>query len=171
VWSTGLDVAKGLNEAIRRVPSAEWIWILADDHTFPPDTLMKLLEHRAPVVVPIVPSRHAPYRPVVFSAEVAPGSFQVLEWSQIPTDGLLPISGAGTAGMVIRRAVLDAIGDPWFEAGRIRADETGEDTWLAHKLIAHQIPVIADCGVTMTHLTTMTLHPQRTERGWQVAVA
>lgn len=170
VWSTGLDVAAGLNQAIRRVPHAAWVWILADDHTFAPDTLLRLLAHDVPVVVPLVSSRHAPYRPVVFKQEHDPGCFETFDWTELPHDGLVPIAGAGSAGMVLRRAALDAIGDPWFEAGRIRPDETGEDTWLSHKLRVAQVPVVADCGVTMGHLTTMQLEPQRTEQGWRVGI-
>jgi hypothetical protein len=170
VWSTGLDVARGLNEALRRVPQAEWAWVLADDHTFAADTLIRLLADNVPVVVPVVSSRHAPYRPVLFSREGQAGHFEVFDWSEIPHEGLFVLAGAGSAGMLIRRSALDAVGDPWFEAGRIRPDETGEDTWLSHKFALAGVPVVADCAVTMTHLTTMTLVPQRTPHGWMVGL-
>src|SRR5262245_7326877 len=60
------SLTKNLNETIRRLPSHHgWVWLMGDDHVFGNGLLLQLLEHDAPIVVPLCAKRSAPYRLVI----------------------------------------------------------------------------------------------------------
>ena len=94
----------------------DWLWIMGDDHLFDPDILNRLLARELDVVVPLVAKRMPPFEPVIFSRLVdAEGHvYKKYRYEQLPTSGLLEVPVAGTAGMLVRRPVLNAVGDPWF---------------------------------------------------------
>lgn len=181
-WQEGLNPSANFNECIRRIPKelpdAEWVWILGDDHAWYPDTLVKLLEHaiaaNVDVLVPRVVRRRPPLMPVLFKATYhTPGmkaAYDVWEWSELPRTGLHEVYTAGSAGMLVRRTVLDKIGDPWFESGQLGTEVHNEDTHFCLKVQRAGFRIFADMDVSMDHITPCTLRSVLTEKGWVVQV-
>src|SRR4029077_13668612 len=87
------------------------LWFMDDDHAFPPQMLTKLLVHDKPVVMPICLSRVYPFPPLQYTERNEENDLQYLPipLSKADTDGLVEIQAGGTAGMLIRRDVLEAI--------------------------------------------------------------
>jgi hypothetical protein len=178
IWmNCGLNVAANFNAGIRRMmtnPALQWVWIMGDDHQFEATTLLRLLDRELDVVIPLVVRRQPPFIPVLFKAPESAtpiGQFPPHHWHQLPSTGLLEVYTAGSAGMLIRRAVLEKIGDPWFELGKMGADLTNEDTHFCHKVQAAGVKIFADMDVQMDHWTPVSFRPIRTNDGrWTVAI-
>ena len=178
-WSCGLNVAANFNHCIRNM-EGDWVWIMGDDHVFAPDTLMRLLKHDVDVVVPIVIRRQPPFIPVLFKRRVPnstspQGTFPYLKWGELPQHGLIGMEEglyvAGSAGMLIRKRVLDLVGDPWFEVGQCGREVINEDAHFCEKIAALGIELHADMDTWMGHVTPMTIWPSRAESGaWTTAL-
>lgn len=163
-WHQGCDISAQLNHGIRRAIESgrcEWVWIIGDDHTFEPDIVLRLLAHNVPVVAPLTLKRSHPNTSVAYDE-----TGQVLRFG--PEDrGLRSVAALGNAGMLVRRDVLDAIGDPWFTVGGI--DRAKEDLAFCRRLREHSIPIHVDLDTWMGHITPVEVWPQRDAAGrWNV---
>lgn len=163
----GADIPYQLNEAIRQM-KGEWVWILGDDHTFEPDLLLKLLARKLDVVIPVVPRRDAPFVPVLMHGPV--GAFMArYNWTELPIEGLfqLPVGdSSGQAGALVSRTVLDIVGDPWFEGGKIIPGRLMEDMYFIQRLHELQVPIWIDCDQIMPHIANVTIKPFRHAGRW-----
>lgn len=173
----GLNVAANFNTGIRHMmanPALEWAWIMGDDHQFDPTVLLRLLDRQVEIVVPLVVRRQPPFIPVIFKLprEDTPfGQFPPHYWHELPSSGLVEVYTAGSAGMLIRRSVLERMADPWWETGQMGRDLTNEDTYFCKKAQALGIKIYADMEVTLDHWTPMSLRPVQTPSGeWTVAI-
>ena len=173
----GLNVAANFNAGLRRMmaePHLEWVWIMGDDHEFDPTTLLRLLDRQVDIVVPLVVRRQPPFIPVLFKepeSDTPLGQFPPYHWHQLPPSGLQEVHTAGSAGMLIRRPVLEALDDPWFELGKMGQDLTNEDTYFCKKAQAAGFRIYADLDVVMDHWTPVSLRPVKTTDGaWTVAL-
>ena len=113
----GMDVTGNYNGLVEQM-EGDWLWIMGDDHTFAPDILVNLLAHEVDVVVPLVLKKDAPFDPVVYEGEEGSDEATGLPFhrvARLPQSGLHEIYAAGSAGMLIRRHVLDALERPVFE--------------------------------------------------------
>lgn len=173
----GLNVAANFNQGVRRMLEADhlqWVWIMGDDHEFDPSTLLHLLDRDLDIVVPLVVRRQPPFIPVLFKepeADTPLGQFPPYHWHQLPAGGLLSVHTAGSAGMLIRRHVMEELTDPWFEMGKMGQDLTNEDTYFCQKAQQAGFNIYADLDVTMDHWTPVSFRPVKTETGvWTVAL-
>ncbi len=177
-WNIGINVAANFNQSIRQMldSDSEWIWIMGDDHIFNPDTLIKLLDHNLDVVIPTVVRRRPPFIPVLFkekTPECPPGQFPPYQWHELPKEGgLMEVQYAGSAGMLIRRHVIESLGDDnWFEIGKLGGDQMNEDTFLCQKIRDAGYKIFVDLDIFMGHITPMCLWPQRTKDGsWTIGI-
>lgn len=175
-WLTGAEIAKQLNHGIRNM-QGEWVWLMADDHVFAPDTLMRLLAHDKDIVAPLVSTRNPPYVPVLYRTPTD-GIFPIVNWDELPvTGGLIGHEApyddlhATTAGMLLSKRALDLIGDPWFEVGKFHSERLNEDLWLNVKAKKAGLTVHVDCEVQLWHLTTHAICPHHMADGsWGVSV-
>ena len=135
------------------------LWFMDDDHAFAPDILMKLLRHDVPIVNPVCLTRTYPFQPVTYLED------GVLDLDSVPERGLVPLHAGGTAGMLIRRDVLEGtrisyteegemIEDRWFEYG----DES-EDVVFCRKAKAAGFEIYADLEARLGHITTAVVWP------------
>lgn len=177
----GLNVAANFNAGVRRMlanPLLEWAWIMGDDHEFDPRTLLMMLDRNVDILVPLVARRQPPFIPVLFKhplPETPKGQYPPFRWDELPPHGLLgPEHGlyvAGSAGMLIRRRVLEALKDPWFEVGLAGVDLLNEDVYFCQKAQEAGFPVYADMDIQIDHWTPMSLRPLRSDSGkWTVAI-
>jgi hypothetical protein len=168
------SVVENLNQIMRQLrPEDEWVWILGDDHVWQSDCLLRLLEAmdetpEADVIVPLVTKRNPPWHLVLFreagSYEDGLPRWQPYGWEEIPDNGVFEVDAAGSAGMVIRREVLDRIGDPWFEnSGGVVLNE---DVMFCRKARQEGFRVFACADVTMGHLGIFNVRPMRRNGRW-----
>lgn len=161
------SVVENLNHVIRQLRDEdEWVWILGDDHVWEPDCLMRLLDAldetpEADIIVPLVTKRNPPWHLVLFreAGEYDDGlpRWQPLGWDEIPETGVFEVDAAGSAGMLIRRHVLDAIGDPWFRSsGGVILNE---DVMFCRDARQLGYRVYASADVTMGHLGIFNVRP------------
>src|SRR4030095_6664312 len=65
------SVLQNLNAGIETMmeTSAQWAWIIGDDHSFQRDTLLKLLAHDVDIVAPLCTKRVPPFPLVVYDSD------------------------------------------------------------------------------------------------------
>ena len=172
VIACGYDTAYNSNDVIRALdtfPEAQWVSIWDDDHVFEADTLLRLLDREADVVVPLYTQRQPPFFPCAFKEEHEDGSFQICRWEDLEgRAGLLPVISAGKGGVLIRRHVIEELSKrderekpEWFE----RQGKTGEDHFFYKKCREAGFTVSVDLDVTLGHLTPVEVRPFRNEAG------
>jgi hypothetical protein len=159
----GVDICGALNSMIRNL-RGDWLWIMGDDHAFDPELLPRLLAHEVDVVVPHCLRRNPPWQPVVNSHEDEDG-WQVA--AELPEEGLTPIWSAGSAGMLIRRRVFEAIGDPWFTPA---PDAVGlnEDINFCRKVREAGFTLWCDPAALLGHISNYTVWPRFDDGRWHL---
>lgn len=167
VCSRGADIPFQLNEGIRQM-TGSWVWVLGDDHTFEPDLLLKLLSRNLDVVLPVVPRRDAPFCPVILHGPIS-NKMRRYSWRELPTTGLFQLPKddiCGQAGALIRKPILDQLGDPWFQCGQVDPGRLQEDIHFIQRVHDLEIPIYIDCDQVMPHIANITITPQRHNGKW-----
>lgn len=168
------NVVENVNYSLRALREQdEWAWIIGDDHIWAPDCLMRLLRVMddtpdADVLVPLVLKRNPPWHLVVFhEAGVHDDGmplWQPIPFEDIPEKGVFEVAAAGSAGMLIRREVLNEVGDPWFENSNTTV--LNEDVIFCSKARAAGFKVYATADVTMGHLGIFNVRPLYRNGRW-----
>jgi hypothetical protein len=167
IAARGADIPHQLNEGVRRM-TGEWCWFLGDDHTFDEQLLLNLLDRKLDVVLPVVPRRDSPFCPVLMHGPVGP-KMRRYSWTELPVTGLLQIpvgDSAGQAGALVRKPILDLLGDPWFEGGQLTPGRLMEDMYFIQRLHDLNVPLYVDCDQIMPHIANVTITPQRHGGRW-----
>jgi len=164
-WVQSQWVARAVNLVIAQMrPEDEWCMIWADDHTFDPDILMRLLDHDVPLVAPLCPLRIPPFGPSLFHA--TEGGFVSYTLAELAgKTGLLAVDTFGGPGCVIRREVIEALGRPFFQNGTADVEVPQEDltTFNRCRLAGFQPYVDLDCVIG--HCVMAVLLPERNPEG------
>ncbi len=175
------SVTDNLNNIIKMLrPEDEWLWILGDDHCWPNDTLMELLgkldDHpEIDILVPLVVKRNPPWHLVLYKeagkiADDGTPLFSPIKWEDIPEEGVFEVEAAGSAGMLIRRHVLDTIGYPWFYSTKDtegRGVVLNEDvTFCTRARNDFGFTVYASADSTMGHIGIYNVRPMKREGRW-----
>ena len=128
------DITQNFNKGVKAL-EGEWAWFMGDDHSFAPDSLLRLLDHRKNIVVPIAPCKVPPWMPCIMhgpsdSSQVWHEDMLLYDWNELSGEGLLPLPFGdfiGQAGMLVRKSVLDKVGYPWFKCGQLDPGRLQED--------------------------------------------
>lgn len=108
----------------------DYLLFLDNDMRFPPETLLKMLDHERLVVACNYTARHVPFPPVAVN----------LRGERVFTDyessGLEEVGSIGMGVMLVAAPILRSISPPWFMLGwdPERQDYKGEDTYFCKKL-------------------------------------
>jgi hypothetical protein len=148
--------------------TGEFCWFLGDDHTFDPKLLMRLLDRDVDFVMPVVPRRDPPFVPCIMHGPIAPAMVRY-SWRDLPTEGLyeLPVGDtSGQAGALVRKPVLDKLGDPWFEGGQLTPGRLMEDQFFIKRVHDLGFQIFIDCDETLGHIANITIVPQKHEGRW-----
>lgn len=160
IWVKGLDVTANYNRMISDSlrPQDEWFWIMGDDHMFDPLLLMQLLQHELDVVVPLCLERQAPFKPVTYSGIQGqdPDGHDIFTVARLPHTGVHEIFAAGSAGMLIRRRVLDALERPIFQTSGVHQNE---DLNLCHKIREAGFKIHCDVDARLGHIGILGIFP------------
>ena len=175
------SVSENINSSLREAFADHhaWVWIMGDDHVWGGDTLIRMLEilddtTEADVLVPLVVRRNPPWHPVLAFSE---GRFdehghplyKTVQWEQLPSEGVLEVDVAGSAGMLIRRHVIDALEDPWFYS---TPDEQGrqailnEDFTFCRDVTNQGFRIFATVDCVLGHLGIFNVRPLFRQGRW-----
>lgn len=159
------DVVGNCNQICRNM-RGEWVWLLGDDGVCNPDALVRLLENDVDIVVPLIFTKTPPYKPVVMAGPSGIDEHGHLEYRvehDLPEHGLHEVYAAGSHGMLIKRWVLDAIGDPWFATDGRGLNEDFSFCAKARDAGAH---LFVDVDVPFGHIAPHTVWPDYRDGGW-----
>jgi len=165
-WLTGSNVTGNCNDAAKRM-KGDWLWLIGDDHVFHPDLLERLVLHDVDVVVPLCLQRSSPYPHVVYEGEdfdAAVEGTHILHTS-LPAEGLTEVYASGQAGMLIKKHVLDAIGEPYFET----FGKQNEDLEFCRKIRNAGFKIHCDTSALLGHIAQVIVWPTHSdEYGWGI---
>lgn len=167
--------ARNCNELIGAMRAEDqWIWINGDDHAWQPDLLERLLDRNVDAIVPLCMRRRPPYLPVIYKTWSPQGPAETYTLQELDTldaagREVIDVAAAGSAGLLIRRHVLDALreayGEPVFRVGAIAKDELSEDTELTWKIAQLGFDMCCDLTAFMGHMNTGVVEPYRMADG------
>lgn len=168
IWRAGVLVAHNINLAIQAVmdnPKLEWVWLMGDDHTFPPDTLLKLLDRDVDAIVPLCLNRAPPMDPTIVI-----GKSGLKRVEDLPAGGLYKLADdetCGDAGLLVRRRVLEATGPVWHELKK-SGSHNAEDREFTQKIKDAGFDVWVDLDNPIAHMAAFEIVPVRSDAGWQI---
>jgi hypothetical protein len=145
----------------------DFLWLMGDDHSFAPDLLEKLLvsaqAYDLPILVPLCSARRAPFALVDYGRNPDPDGPDYLPVSltDIPAEGIVELDAAGSAGMLIRRDVLEAIDYPWF----LNSDRS-EDILFCEVAVGAGFKIHADVACRLGHILTAVVTPGHDGENW-----
>jgi hypothetical protein len=179
-WQIGTLIGRSLNQAFQNMmdnPALQWIWIMGDDHTYAPDTILRLLEHGKDVIAPVCLNRLPPLDPTIVE-HIGPGKGRLKPLEDLPTSGLYKLADnetCGDAGLLIRRNVLEALspekmGEAWH-ASRKSGALDAEDQSFIQKIKANGFDVFVDLETTIGHIVNITAEPVIREGKWEIALS
>jgi hypothetical protein len=167
IFGIGTSIVDNLNSSIRRLRAEdEWVWIVGDDHVFPPDTLMRLLERDADMIAPLCVRRGPPFPLVHYQAPLFDGSphHRTVQFSDLPeTDEPFEVQVTGSLPL-IRRYVLDELTDPWF------TDPPGEEFGFCKAARSAGFVIYVDPAVTVGHISEIVAYPAHQDGEWGLLV-
>lgn len=166
-FSVGSDREPSRNLLARRAldEGADWLLFLDDDHVFGPDLLMRLLAHQVDLVGALYLRRGRPFTPIAYRERLPDGRWVPIELSG-RSPRLVEVAAVGTGGMLVRRAALEAIAEPWFE----RRPEGTEDLLFCERALAAGTQPHVDVSTPMGHMTAAAVWPSPDELGpWRVS--
>lgn len=178
-WQIGMLIGRSLNQSFKTVidnPKLQWVWIMGDDHTYEPDTLLRLLDQGKDVIAPLCLNRLPPLDPTIIEhREVGKGRLKHLE--DLPTSGLYklaPNETCGDAGLLVRRNVLEALspermGVEWHET-RKSGSLDAEDQSFIKKIKDNGFDVWIDTETTIGHIVNVTAEPFVKDGHWEIAM-
>jgi hypothetical protein len=170
-WGVSTDFVLARNELVQNSldRGSEWLLFLDDDHTFDEDLLLRLLLHEEPVVCSLYLGRQTPFRPIAFRGPNEEGMYESIPLTDIPGDqGLLPITAAGCAGMLIWSEVFRSIPKPWFEYGKVGSWAASEDIIFCEKARAAGFEIYLDPRAQLGHLASLGIAPAWIDEEWAV---
>lgn len=180
--SASANVIENLNAIIKDMhPEEETLWILGDDHVWQHDCLEILLGEMdanpdIDIIVPLVAKRNPPWVLVIMEKldgvldEQGYQMYRTIPFNEVPVEpATWEIDAAGSAGMLIRREVLEAVGEPWFSSTPDVEGRTvvmNEDVAFCTRAKSLGFRVFATNKATMGHLGIFNVRPmQRHEDG------
>jgi hypothetical protein len=159
----GLSIPRSLNTILREMKGG-WVWFQADDQIFDPELLIRMLDREVDVLVPLIVRHVPPFSPVIFKEQNEDGEYVPFAYDEIPEEGLFEVYAAGTGGMLVRRHVIEEIGDPWFEFSSHEVHN--EDLEFCRKIREAGFTIHADASNTMGHMGLFTIWPVFVNGEW-----
>lgn len=153
--SVGSVIHESRNLLVEKALELECTHVLFidDDMIFPPEALVKLLEHDVDIVCGLAFRRLPPYDPVIFKQHVN----DILATEKIK-QGLVEIDACGSAFILIKRRVFDKMPNPWYKWGDtslgiyVESGGLGEDLSFSLRAKRMGFKVYCDTDLIITHL-------------------
>lgn len=169
---TGIDIATNRRDIVRQAleDGDDWVLFVDDDMVFEPGHLLQLLSHDLPVVASLYINRTPPFYVMAFGKRKTQPDGWGKSWIPVsldgaPEEGLAEVIAAGTAGMLIRREVFEAIDyDSWFIQ-----DGTSDDIAFCERVTEAGFKIYLDLAAPMGHISIHEVWPKYNQ-GWYVGL-
>lgn len=160
LWHCGALIREVMNMTFQtfvKLKHLEYIWVIGDDHTFPPNIVLDLATLDKDAVIPLVLNRQPPCHPCI----VNENDKTMRRLSDIPFEPfkLEDYETCGDAGMLLSRRVVEAIGYPWYE-NLISGTWMSEDRYFANKIRKAGFEIWCHPNVSMGHITPVNVLPE-----------
>lgn len=173
VVTTGLNIVQSLNNAIENDFAGDWLLLLGDDHIMPPLLVPTLLQHDLDIVGCVSFTRRAPFHWCVFKDRPDGETGMTLYGDdELPATGVVPVGAVGSAGLLIRRPVIDALIESRGCVFKNTSDMSiNEDLEFCEAAFDVGFQTHVDMGIRLGHLGTMfTAAHYDPEQGWGVTI-
>lgn len=148
----------------------EWLFLLNDDHVYPPDILIRLLSHNKDFVTGLYLKKQLPFDPILYDKLNEDGN-PVPKLLKPYEAGLIPIVACGDGVLLIRRTVLEKIPYPWWEMSSPEApDLIRQDLIFCKKVREAGIEMFCDLDAGVGHIAIMPIFPQRSDGQWKTVM-
>lgn len=168
-FERGLDRITVMNKLVERALERGfyWVWFIDEDHSFEPDIVEVLLARNEAIVAPISIENTPPYRPESY-VEVEKGGLVPLPLDDFTGPGsLIEVASVGIPGLLVRRAVFEAMEPPWFR----RAPDGSESLWFCTKARDLHFQPYVDSSARLGNYCTSAMFPSHRAGKWEIAVS
>jgi hypothetical protein len=158
--------AASLNDAVADALRSHsyWVWFISDYHGFDGDVLLNLLSRNEAMVSPVVVESRDPFLPEAWTDEA--GLVPLLLDEVIGPTSMVEVRGATIDGMLVRRAVFEAMGGPWF-----RTSETiSEDVYFCNRARDLGFQLYIDTSTRLSTVNQATVTPAHRGAKWELSV-
>lgn len=176
IMNRSSSIVQNMNMSVEMMldSDAEWAWIVGDDHGFKRDIVLQLLAHDLDVVVPLCTKRGPPFSLVLYDGECGVDEYgrplyNTMQFHDLPQDGkLFEVAAAGTAGMLVKRHVFEAIGAPWFR----NWDDTviNEDMVFCRRIKEAGFKIMVDPTQRISHIGILAAFPEEIDGKWGLSL-
>jgi GT2 family glycosyltransferase len=175
--SIGFSVATNWNiiarTFLRHPDKLDWLLLVEDDHLLPQDTIIRMLAHDVDIVSALYVQRVAPFGACVFD-RVEEGTGRVFNRILRKGDrGLVPVMAVGGGCLLIKRRVLEVIGDPWWDYGHTAfPDACNHDINFSRRVREAGFQIWCDLELAIEHMVIMPVKPFRKADGtWRTKLS
>lgn len=133
---------------------ADWLFMIDSDHSFPDDSLLRLLAHGHGAIGANQPTRSNHPEP---TARAPGGGFIYTTPEKVAARSVEQVGWLGCGMLLVSSAVLAKLERPLFA---FEGDEVGEDHFFCRRLIVAGVPLYVDHALSaeVRHLHTVELH-------------
>ena len=162
-WGTR---CQALNDAVSAAlrTGSYWVWFISEDYGFDREILTRLISRNTAMVSPIAVENYEPFHPTAWTDDK--GEKPLLLNQVTGPSSLIEVRGASVTGMLIRRAVFEAMGDPWF-----RVTETASaDLLFCERARELGFQPLIDTESRLSTLSVAAITPRHKGDRWELGV-
>lgn len=151
-----------IEEALRT--KCTHILFIDDDMAFPPDALLKLLEHDENIVSGLYLNRNYPHRPILFDAG------PTRRYLDDDERGLIQVEAVGFGFLLVNTDVFRSMERPFVRMGEVNPEERNEDIGFCLRARAAGYVIYCDLDLPIGHIGQATFWPSVVNGIWCTAI-
>jgi GT2 family glycosyltransferase len=147
---------------------ATHLFFLDDDVLVMPDTILRLLKRKAPIVSGLYYERAKWHRPIIIDTPKGRGGkfrFQFRYRGRPPRNKLLQCDVVPAGCLMIERSVFRTLQHPWFNTDRKQS--LGEDVYFSLCARRAGLKILVDTGVDSLHIVTHVIGSDDAIEKWK----
>lgn len=167
-FETGPDASELRNTLVERAieRGSYWIWFISEDHSFNSGIVKTLLSCDKQIAAPVVLSTTAPVHALAYKGvSRANRPLEIPLDSVIGPGSLVEIDSATTSGMLVRRAVFEALPKPWFP------NEVDDERAFCDAARAARFEPFLFTEARLGNRCTASMYPTHRAGKWELSVA
>jgi hypothetical protein len=140
-----------VNYAMER--QANYLLTIDADQTFPPDALLKLMEHKVDIASALYYGKTPPFPPVAAMRDGF-GYKNLARCGPYTGKGLMEVDAVGAGFLLVKMDVFRNVPKPhWLHFWNPEINDFhGEDFWFCRQAIANKYKVMLDTDLTIGHI-------------------
>ena len=168
VWASGRmaeNIASARNSLVRQAfdNDATHLLMMDTDQIYPPDCIDKLISHDKDMASVRVHRRWPPFEVIMNRGEI--GKYKHVSDKECFSGDLVEIDATGTACMLIKMEVFEALSDPWFylkngskSPHNRHGKPVGEDIRFCSDAKAAGFDIFVDTSIEVGHISKMVIN-------------